>query len=244
MAPRPSQLGLWQYIIRTLYLFSILQSLDANELVQNQCRNGNVSYVKAAMEEFGADAVFNATASHPSFSGWLGLTCLIMAAGYGQNDLVTLLLANGVEVDQREYFERTALHNAALSGHAKTTMILLDAGAEIDARDHFRQTALHYAAGNILALNNHTNTITILLDAGAEVDARDEHGQTALHWAVKMRHGHTNATRILVDAGAEVDARDFLDWTPLHEFTSWDNAIEISNLVCLFVNQKSVSLVS
>ena len=123
----------------TVHPFTIIQSLDALDLVQTHCREGDVWYVKAAMVEFGVDAVLNARA----IRGW---TCLMDAAERGRNDLVSLLLGNGVEVDQRNGNQQTALLRAARSGHANTTKILLDAGAEVDARDDLRLTPMHASA--------------------------------------------------------------------------------------------------
>ena len=63
------------FVERRLFVFaaSFSQELDAKELVDVECRGGNVTFVKEKMEEFGVDAVINA-------SNMYRLTCLHLAA--------------------------------------------------------------------------------------------------------------------------------------------------------------------
>ena len=170
------------------------------------------------MDQFGAETVFAATASHPAGRSH-GLTCLIIAAENGQNDLVSFLLVNdraevddddnGVKVDGRDGRRQTALHHSAASGHANATRILLNAGADVNARDYLYTTPLHQAVKN-----SHVETTISLINAGADVNARDLSYTTPLHISAKT--GRVVTTRILLDAGAQIDARNSEDRTPLH----------------------------
>lgn len=74
----------------------------------------------------------------------------------------------------------SALHAAALSGHASTVKILLDHGALIDAPDLLKHTPLFRACEM-----GHTDVVQTLIDYGARVDVLDHDGRSSLHWWVK-----------------------------------------------------------
>jgi len=71
----------------------------------------------------------------------------------------------------------SALHAAALSGHASTVKLLLDHGAQIDAIDYMKHTPLFRACEM-----GHTDVVQTLIDDGARVDMLDEDGRSPLHW--------------------------------------------------------------
>src|SRR3989338_4704536 len=82
----------------------------------------------------------------------------------------------------------TALHWAALNGHAQIVRFLLDNGNPIDVKEAQGQTALHFAASQ-----NHCETIIALLDAGFDPYAVDTnnntpHGTAACNDAVAALH--------------------------------------------------------
>ena len=92
-----------------------MQSLDADELVLNQCGDGSVAYVRSAMAEFGAEAVFDARSTTPDqnmtrwdsntnttyvHTSYKNFSCLGQAAKAGRNELVTFLIERGLDVDQ------------------------------------------------------------------------------------------------------------------------------------------------
>jgi Ankyrin repeats (many copies) len=82
----------------------------------------------------------------------------------------------GGDVDERFSFDdKTALHFAALFGHADVAALLLDAGADVGAKTTRGETPLHFAAN--------AATAALLLKAGADVGARTVDGETALHFA-------------------------------------------------------------
>jgi ankyrin repeat protein len=65
-------------------------------------------------------------------------------------DVVKVLIEAGADVNLRWDFDRTPLHNAALSNKgaecAEVADILIRAGADVNAVDEFDMTPLHYAA--------------------------------------------------------------------------------------------------
>ncbi|XP_066264256.1 serine/threonine-protein phosphatase 6 regulatory ankyrin repeat subunit A-like [Branchiostoma lanceolatum] len=131
------------------------------------------------------------------------------AADEGDTDRVKRLLAEGVNPNAADRWQRTPLHWAARRGHHGIVSALLTAGADVSVRDEKQSTPLHLAAMNS---TGQYETVSALLTAGADVNARDEQQRTPLHLAA--RDGHVSA---LLAAGADVNARDKEQMTPLHE---------------------------
>jgi len=89
------------------------------------CRNGDVAALTAALD--GGVAVDTQI--------WDRATLLILAAEAGQLECVKLLLARGANTEARTKRGRTAMHRAALQGHAPVVACLLEAGAIWDAKE-------------------------------------------------------------------------------------------------------------
>ena len=97
--------------------------------------------------------------------------------------MVKTLLAKGAEVDVKNKWGETPLHEAAEHGHLDVVKALLAKGAEVDAKNKHGKTPLHLAAkdGNL-------DVVKELLAKGAEVDAKDEDGRTPLDLAASEGH--------------------------------------------------------
>jgi ankyrin repeat protein len=66
---------------------------------------------------------------------WVGWTPLHVAAARGEDDVATLLLASGADVNARGGESRLVpLHNAALGGHLELVRALVEAGAHTTRR--------------------------------------------------------------------------------------------------------------
>ena len=63
-------------------------------------------------------------------------------------DLLKQLYELGIEVNRRDYAEKTALHVAAVIGNVDDVALLLKAGADVNAQDKRGFTALDLAMGN------------------------------------------------------------------------------------------------
>jgi len=110
---------------------------------------------------------------------------LIEAVRRDAGEKVRWLLARGADVNEKDNWGHTPLHEAARYGRTAIVRMLIDAGAAVHAKDWLRDTPLHEAAGN-----GHTETARMLIDAGADVHAKNRDGKTALDCAVrKGRHG-------------------------------------------------------
>jgi uncharacterized protein len=109
-----------------------------------------------------------------------GLTPLMIASGYGQPQMVELLLTAGADVlaiDPRAGV--TALHKAALSGNPDVIGLLLDHGAFIDQQSPI----LGHTALMDAVVYKHVQAVSILLNRGARTVIRNHWQETALELA-------------------------------------------------------------
>jgi ankyrin repeat protein len=132
-----------------------------------------------------------------------------LAARWGHEAVVRLLVEQGADVEARDEDGQTALHRAARYGHEAVVRLLVEQGADVEARDEVGWTALHWAARY-----GHEVVVRLLVERGVDVGARDEDGWTALHSAAD--NGHEAVVRLLVEQGVDVEARDEVGWTALH----------------------------
>ncbi len=109
---------------------------------------------------------------------------------------VRLLLAKGVDPNQRLPNSQTPLMLAAAKGYSGIVQMLQRKGADVNAADHDGFTALMAAA-----YNNHADVAKMLIDGHANVNALHSNGRTALWFAVTNRN--TDLIRALLDAGAD-----------------------------------------
>ncbi|CAE7588513.1 KIDINS220 [Symbiodinium sp. CCMP2592] len=144
---------------------------------------------------------------------------------------VEQLLHQNADPSSPDRLGRTALMEAAFSGHLKVVEALLKAGAQLEAREELGRTALTIAAtsGHLnvvralvldgaepeacnpscfmsVAKAGHLNVAEVLLKVGVPLEGRDERGRTALVSAATQ--GLVNVVDFLVRAGAQLEARD------------------------------------
>ena len=138
---------------------------------------------------------------------------LVVAASRGKVGAVTLLLAEGVDVDGEGEDFCTALMAASRSGPFSCVVKLLAEGADVRERDSLGHTALHHAAmGDADDADPHSRdrravpVVRVLLEAHLDKLARgcdgvDDHGlvrgKTALQVAEQM--GHHEVAKLLRD---------------------------------------------
>ena len=104
-----------------------------------------------------------------------GFTVLHLAAFFGQDDAVRLLLARGADPDApgTGWMTGTPLNAAASARHATVVALLLEAGADPDAVQRGGWTPLHSAAHN-----GDVRTVELLLSHGADPSAVDDDGRS------------------------------------------------------------------
>jgi len=89
------------------------------------------------------------------------------AAGTGNIEAVKQHLAAGADVNAKDEWEDTPLHNAASSGHKEIAELLITKGVDVNAKDFLGGTPLHNAANG-----GHKEIVELLITNGANVNAR------------------------------------------------------------------------
>ncbi|HEX5226911.1 MAG TPA: ankyrin repeat domain-containing protein [Bryobacteraceae bacterium] len=173
------------------------------------------------------DALLSSDASLLNAEDDKGLSAFAAAKYSGRNEIATLLLEKGVELDiftasmagARERANEllhanpdlagaysrdgwTPLHLACFFAIAEMVADLIEKGADVNARSQnpMQNMPLHAAAAR-----RNRDAVRVLLENGAGVNARQEGGWTALHAAAQ--NGDAEMARLLIAAGADVAAR-------------------------------------
>jgi hypothetical protein len=131
-----------------------------------------------------------------------GLTVLLRAAGSGDPDTFTQLIARGQDPAAVDSSGWTALMIAASEGNEEIVDYLLAHGADPNAKSRKGETALMAAAGG---WSGNVFLLKALLAAGADPDADNDEGQTALIWAA--RRARPAVIQALLSAHADVNHR-------------------------------------
>ena len=151
-----------------------------------------------------------------------GRMLLHVAAGGHDTTVLDLLLAAGADVNARDQYGETPLHEAArYSGWREigrgavadlgTAVVeaLLAAGADVHARSNGGWTPLHAAADSTL----NPAVVEVLLSAGADPDARNEGGNAPWEYTFRGLLQPNLRKRILLErAGAEAGAAAASGW--------------------------------
>lgn len=129
---------------------------------------------------------------------------LMGAARQGDANAVQALLAGGADPNRAQGDGTTALHMAALEGHAEVVDLLLAAGAEVGGTTRIgAYTPLHLASQG-----GHGAVVSALLAKGADATlATTNSGATPLHLAARVVAGE-DAVAALLEHGADVNARE------------------------------------
>lgn len=147
------------------------------------------------------------------------VAALMKAAWEGDTGQAQALIHNGVDVNSRDAFGRTALIIAASQGHTYIVQILLEQGADPDTRDNVGTTALIAAEARGYA------RIASLLRASsthkgeAEMRPFNRENSGAASSAMSLQRavdqGDVSNINDLISRGADVNARTEDGWTPL-----------------------------
>ena len=113
---------------------------------------------------------------------------------------VSLLLANGAEVDARTLRDLTPLHYACSKGFDAVVRKLISAGADVNAKDAIGNAPIHRAASQ-----GRVSVLKILISEQANIEQRENSGQTPL--LVAADGGQDECAILLVMHGANVEAK-------------------------------------
>ncbi|KAK1772870.1 hypothetical protein QBC33DRAFT_522720 [Phialemonium atrogriseum] len=125
-----------------------------------------------------------------------------VAAYFGHEAVVRLLLKEGADFEAKDEDDWTPLSLAARKGHeAAVVKLLLKEGADFEAKDKYGRTPLLQAAGR-----GHEAVVKLLLKEGADFEAKDKDGWTPLLQAAGG--GHEAVVKLLLKEGADFEAKD------------------------------------
>lgn len=133
-----------------------------------------------------------------AWSGEDGHTALHLAARYGRESVVQLLLDRGADTEIKS---------------AKTD-------DSWDIKFRCGRTPLHWAAAGFNTGASHKAVVKLLLENGADVAAKNSSLRTPLQDSIKHcdeSYDPIGVAELLLDNGAPVSAQDDAGWSPIHE---------------------------
>ena len=163
-------------------------------------------------------------------------TALTLACAGGHEELVSLLLNRGAEMEHRDKKGFTPLMLASTAGHSNVVEILLNNGADMEAQsERTKDTALSLACSSgryevveillsrgankehrnvsdytplsLAASGGYVNIIKLLLSHGAEINSRTGSKLGISPLMLAAMNGHTTTVRLLLDMGSDINAQ-------------------------------------
>ncbi|MBN2205888.1 MAG: ankyrin repeat domain-containing protein [Candidatus Aminicenantes bacterium] len=131
-------------------------------------------------------------------------TPLLSAVEDDDIESVRKLLADGVDLEDRNAYGQTALHLAAGFGRVEIMALLLEHNADIEAVACYGHRPLMLAGSNRCFWKTDQaseRTVASMLKFNPQLNAQDRYGWTALHHAAY--DGHTRTVERLLFAGAD-----------------------------------------
>ncbi len=118
------------------------------------------------------------------------------AAKAGDAQQVERLIAGGVDVDEKDIADKTALLWGADAGHLDVVQVLVAKGANVNAKDFTGVTPIMFAV-----LGQHESILELFIANGGDVNLEDSVGITALDNAI--HRGYIGVVEKLKRAGAK-----------------------------------------
>uniref|UniRef100_A0A8C7V590 K Homology domain-containing protein n=1 Tax=Oncorhynchus mykiss TaxID=8022 RepID=A0A8C7V590_ONCMY len=163
-------------------------------------------------------------------------TALTLACAGGHEELVSVLVARGANIEHRDKKGFTPLILAATAGHVGVVEILLDKGGDIEAQsERTKDTPLSLACSggrqevvellllrgankehrnvsdytplSLAASGGFVNIIKILLNTGAEINSRTGSKLGISPLMLAAMNGHVPAVKLLLDMGSDINAQ-------------------------------------
>ncbi|AAR26855.1 FirrV-1-A31 [Feldmannia irregularis virus a] len=192
-------------VFATIHEMSMLFDFDPREELIALCEEGDTEALKRTLQngDFPAKSI-----RHDMTSG-----TLLHSALYSDSDeMIRMLVEEGVNVNERDRLQMTPLHLAIAKSNALMVDYFLSSGAYIDSRDAVGKTPLAYACAHGMPV-----IVRLLIDKGASTRDQDLYGNTVLHHAVG--HGETCfeiLKMVLRCKDTDVDVQNSMGDTALH----------------------------
>jgi ankyrin repeat protein len=184
-------------IVRDTRLLDLLRLLVDNgaDLDPISAYNESALRVLSRLGRFDAVRVLLDAGADENQLQW---TPLIKAVGLGSLADVERLARENADLEETDWWSRTAWLVALLAGDLAKAKLLRDLGANVDARGRCGATPLSYAVAG-----RHPEVVIWLIDSGQEVDQVDDFGATPLMEAVEC--ADLECVDLLIAAGADLD---------------------------------------
>ena len=131
---------------------------------------------------------------------------------------------HGCDVDAKNKYGNSPLHDAISKDNVHLVKLLVDAGCNVDAKNQYGIAPLDEAVSS-----EDIQLIKLLLDAGCDKEAKTQSGRTPLHAAVS--EGNMQLVKLLLDAGCDKEAKTKVGHTPLQIAILKENAQLVQLLV-------------
>ncbi len=173
------------------------------------------------------------------------------AASFGHTQIVSLLIRSDCDIDARDVYMFTPLHEATLKRKHATCALLIKHGADTALRNRDGHTPLDLARHlNDLDLVDLLQSDQALLDAAKNGDlkrmrrlfaALDAHlnvncsetsGRLSSPLHLAAGYNHLSAAEFLIERGAQCDVRDKGGLVPLHNAASYGVRFFLHILLC------------
>lgn len=138
----------------------------------------------------------------------IGSTPFLIASCMDNQDIMTLLISHGANINATNRLGWTSLMLATKREDRATVLSLLDHGADVNHHSPDRWTALAEAASR-----RNKDIMKLLLAAGADPESVSQHDWTPLMHVAYL--GDVGAVDMLIDAGASVHHGSQRDESPL-----------------------------
>ncbi|KAL9094148.1 MAG: hypothetical protein Q9165_003563 [Trypethelium subeluteriae] len=152
-----------------------------------------------------AEVLLRDTRVDPNFRAKRGQTSVIMAAMFGNAEVLQALIQSGADIEKRASNDWTPLEYALRRRHTKAAEVLIDAGANLYLHLHegLGDTALHATVADPQRGDSLTEWFLSKCPQFRKpelLNGLDGNGRTALHRAVD--YGDLESVRVLLTAGA------------------------------------------
>lgn len=188
------------------------------ELGQMNIEYSEASFLKCAERgDVLAVKLFLASGIDPNIKGNDGMTPLLIAAREGRENVISLLLQKGADLNAREIENGfNAILFAAGSGNLNAVNLLLSKGANLTDVSKTGHTLLMRA----VLIGNNVELIKYLIGKGVDVNAKDIDGDTALLKSMNLFSRNIDIVKLLLGSGVDVNATNKNGNTALIEVTA------------------------